>query len=83
MKCRICGVEYSDRVLKIHETICKGKPAKIETKKESVEVTEVEIENGYSLDELKEMAINDENIKHAPSTIKRWKAERLRTELNL
>ncbi len=79
MKCRICGVDYSDRVLKIHETICKGKPAKIETKKETVEVTE----NDKTLSELQEMAIKSEDIEYAPSTIRRWKEERLRKELNL
>ncbi|MCP4989058.1 MAG: hypothetical protein GY928_24270 [Colwellia sp.] len=31
MKCRKCGVEYSARVLKIHETICN---VKAEPKKE-------------------------------------------------
>lgn len=30
MKCRICGVEYSDKVLRIHEPLCQ-KPIKVAT----------------------------------------------------
>ncbi len=87
MKCRMCGVEYSDRVLKIHETICKGKVVKSfkdlpDPKEHEGEIISVS-NTDFTLDELKEMAINDENIDYAPSTIRRWKEERLRKELNL
>ncbi len=87
MKCRKCGVEYSDRVLKIHETRCKGEVVKsfkdLPDPKEHEGETILVSNTDFTLDELKEMAIENEDIEYAPSTIRRWKEERLRKELNL
>ena len=75
MKCIKCGVEYSERVCRIHEKICKTEPIKAE---------EIKIEsNEYTLDELLQMCIDNHDIKFAPSTIKRWKEDRARKELGI
>ncbi|MCP4985409.1 MAG: hypothetical protein GY928_04850 [Colwellia sp.] len=87
MKCRHCGVEYSARVLKIHETRCNVKVAEsfndLPDSKEHESETILVSKTEYTLEQLLEMAIADKNIEHAPSTIKRWKEPRLRKELGL
>jgi hypothetical protein len=67
MKCSKCGGNYSDKVYKIHETICKTEV------KTSLKI--------YTLEELQEIAI-DKKVA-APSTIKRWKEPRLKKELDI
>ena len=65
MKCNKCGNNYSNKVYKIHEKICKTEV------KTSLKI--------YTLEELQEMAI-DKKIA-APSTIRRWKEPRLKKSL--
>ena len=73
MKCIKCGVEYSERVCRIHEKICK-----------TIKAEEIKIEsNEYTLEELLQMCIDNHDIKFAPSTIKRWKEDRARKELGI
>jgi len=73
VKCPKCGVEYSTRVCRIHEKICKV-----------IKSEELKIEsNEYTLEELLQMCIDNQDIKFAASTIKRWKEPRARKELGI
>lgn len=85
MKCSKCGVDYSERVYRIHIKRCEVKQEiKIESKEEIISSDELEIESEeYTLEELLQMALDNPNRRDAPSTIKRWTEERLRKELGL
>lgn len=92
MKCIKCGGEYSFSVMPFHVERCKiEEPKKKEVIKseinEPVEVIPSEELNikakEYTLDELLQMCIDNQEIKYAPSTIKRWKEERAKKELGI
>ena len=84
MKCSKCGVNYSDRVYRIHIKMCKT----VDEVKEVINNEPVEDEivikpKEYTLDELMQMCIDNPDRTDAPSTIKRWKEDRLKKELGL
>lgn len=54
MKCQTCGVEYSDKVYKIHKKICKGK--EVETVENEAEVVLEEETETLTLEQLREIA---------------------------
>jgi len=86
MKCSKCGVNYSDRVYRIHTKMCKAgkEPEKTEPVKEVIKSEELTIKpKEYTLDELMQMCIDNPDRTDAPSTIKRWKEDRLKKELGL
>lgn len=93
MKCIKCGKEYSFSVMPFHMERCKieEKPEKKEVIKpeinEPVEIIPAEDLNikakEYTLDELLQMCIDNQDIEYAPSTIKRWKEERAKKELGI
>jgi hypothetical protein len=93
VKCIKCGGEYSFSVMPSHVKRCKIEKIKEETKEikpkinEPVEVIPAEDLNikatEYTLDELLQMCIDNQDIEYAPSTIKRWKEERAKKELGI
>jgi hypothetical protein len=89
VKCIKCGKEYSFSVMPSHVKRCKIEEIK-EIKpeiNEPVEVIPAEDLNikakEYTLDELLQMCIDNQDIEYAPSTIKRWKEERAKKELGI
>ena len=94
MKCSKCGIVLSDKVCRIHEARCtineatliKIKPiAPTEKNVTPTDYKELELENPvkYTLEDLLQMCIDNQDINYSPSTIKRWKEERCLKELNL
>ena len=92
MKCRKCGIELSASVCIIHETICKKdvKPEvkTIDNESDNIDSEPVEEDlnikqDDYTLDQLLQMCIDNQDIKKSPSTIKRWKEPRARKELGI
>ena len=78
MKCDKCGKDFSYSVMPFHRERCTRE----EVKKEIKENIEIKPQD-YTLEELIQMAIDSPNRTYAPSTIKRWKEDRLMKELGL
>ena len=91
MKCIKCGKEYSYSVMPAHVKRCKAETKEtvkdikpVVEEKEVIENVELQIKSEeYTLEQLLQMALDNPNREHAPSTIKRWNKERLIKELDL